>query len=82
MSVAWLFSKVRGAQLVSVCTFCNISVCACSNVDFNVLTYATPYKQCFMQTVAARPSDKTPEQEKVDCLVRKREWGLQQKRSE
>lgn len=82
MSVAQLFSKVRGAQLVRVCTSSNVSVSTCTNVGFNVLTYATPYKQCFMQTVAELPSDKNPEQEKVDCLVRKREWGLQQKRNE
>lgn len=58
----------RSEQLnLSVCAhLCAALVCACrhSNVCFNVLTYATPYKQCFMQTVAGLQSDKAPEQEK------------------
>lgn len=69
MSVAQLFIKVRTAQLVSVCTSLRcISLCMHSYVCFNVLTYATPYKQCSMQTVARLPSDKAPEQEKESAL--------------
>lgn len=66
MSVTKPFSKVRTAQLVSVCTSpCRMSVCVdVLYVCFALLTYATPYKQCFMQTVAELPSDKAPEQEK------------------
>lgn len=47
----------------------------CSSVRFNVLTYATPYKQCFMQTVAELPSDKTPGKGEGYSLVRQRGGG-------
>lgn len=63
---------LRSKQLnLSVCAhLCAACLCVCmhSNVCFNVLTYATRYKQCFMQTVAALPSDKAPEQEKETVL--------------
>ena len=68
----------RSEQLnLSVCArLCAALECVCmhSNVCFNVLTYATPYKQCFMQTVAALPSDKAPEQEKETALWGREGW--------
>lgn len=46
-----------------------ISVCMLSNVCFNVLTYATPYKQRSMQTVARLPSDKPSGAGEGECPV-------------
>lgn len=40
-----------------------------SNVCFNVLTYATPYKQRSMQTVARLPSDKPSGAGEGECPV-------------
>lgn len=66
------FSKARGAQLVGVPFYARLECVRMRfYVGFNVLTYATPYKQCFIQTVAALPSDKAAEQEKETAL-----WGM------
>lgn len=53
-----------------------------SNVCFNVLTYATPYKQFFVKTVAWAPSDKAPEEEKGECEATRDEAETERERGE